>query len=90
MTHRESAVPEVSMDAHAVDLVGVEDAAHEEEAEALPEVMAHQLVQVVRVAREVAVDGVAGAALVLPLGPHLVITTAESFLIIFMMIVFLI
>ena len=76
------------MDAHAVDLVGVEDAAHEEEAEALPEVMAHQLVQVVRVAREVAVDGVAGAALVLPLGPHLVITTAESFLIIFTMIAF--
>ena len=64
------------MDAHAVDLVCVEDAAHEEEAEALPEVVAHQLVQVVRVALEVAVDGVAGAGLVLPLGPHLVIATA--------------
>ena len=66
------------MNAHAVDLVGVEDAAHEEEAEALPEVVAHQLVQVVRVSSEVAVDGVAGAVLVLPLRPHLVITTEEK------------
>ena len=77
MTRKESAVPEVSVDAHAVDLVGVEDASHEEEAEAISEVMAHQLVQVVRVSLEVAVDGVAGTAVVLPLGPDFVITTVE-------------
>ena len=63
------------MDAHAVDLVGVEDAAHEEEAEALPEVVPHQLGQVVRVPLEVPVDGVAHARGVRPLRAHLVIAT---------------
>ena len=72
-------IPEVLVDSHAVDLVGVEDAAHEKEAEALPEVVPHQLVQVVRVPLEVPVDGVAHARGVRPLRAHLVIATVVRF-----------
>ena len=75
MTRRHCILPEISVDAHAVDLVGVEDAAHEEEAEALPEVVPHQLVKVVRVPLEVAVNGVAHARGVRPLRAHLVVAT---------------
>ena len=75
MTRRHCILPEISVDAHAVDLVGVEDAAHEEEAEALPEVVPHQLVKVVRVPLEVPVDGVAHARGVRPLRAHLVVAT---------------
>ena len=75
MRRRICIFPEVFVDAHAVDLVGVEDAAHEEEAEALSEVVPHQLVQVVRVPLEVPVDGVAHARGVRPLRANFVIAT---------------
>ena len=78
MRRRICIFPEVFVDAHAVDLVGVEDAAHEEEAEALTEVVPHQLVKVVRIPLEVAIDGVAHARGVRPLRAHLVIATAEG------------